>query len=631
MQSLTPTESSSFPQNIIIYPAGNVDYNRSKILSTENFTDLQELFAEEEKSSAEIKQTRLDTIVFAFTQDFAQKNLDRIIDFSKYLEEASIQSEILLSCNDEWSPVFKNHNQSHPTGTETYTVNLNYADNICVLVLEEASSEHNLSKIICGNISTVSPAWLTRSIHSALENHQLDPKLTRYPGILYSLGMIPDSSKRLNIFFDHQIPAAAYYMGNSDTDFAALKEIASRMNNTKSIKWDKSYSLVEFDNKNFWPGEGLYVSTFILFSMIILFRICFIFFAISDINSAYIKDIKKSWFIFPVVIMLTWLTLLLSQAISIHIFENPIHVIGTKIIFAFLTTFILILLLSALHLNISLVSCGFQMTFIAAVNFFIFSIRNIEFSNVFFVSWILLIFARKSNKIYSKIITFFLPILMFLPYVIDFVNNANYYSLLNITSFSSGANLLFAMLLFPMQMQWARISLSLDLFNKSYKHSVKKNILYGFLLILVSITAIATVFSVTSKILIRKSNILMKDDNIIPVEESYENRYVNAEIQKDKFLDRSVKTLKIHSDETVMRYNVSIMNTGNQALLYDSNYDYTYEDKNILYFKIPDYPAGPIEINFSASEYQYAEIRIEAFIMKEGRIIKETYRISLHG
>ncbi|MBQ1833046.1 MAG: hypothetical protein II114_04635, partial [Treponema sp.] len=102
---------------------------------------------------------------------------------------------------------------------------------------------------------------------------------------------------------------------------------------------------------------------------------------------------------------------------------------------------------------------------------------------------------------------------------------------------------------------------------------------------------------------------------------------ISASVSDQEFMELSMRTLTVKSNEKVMRYEISI-ETSNGVPIFKSNYDYVIDDTNKISFVIPDYPSGNLEIIYSTPTTLASKITVTAFIPDPGMrdiIYKDTF------
>lgn len=610
-QDLTPSDSHNFPQNVIVsIPAGSA-----------------------ERFEIPWYEASINTVIFSFTQEFVAKNTDSFLNVLENLKDLALPYEciVLLSANDSRPSlnVSEVSNTYHPAGSKRYAQELGNADTMCALVISE--SRRGIRTISAGGQNTVCPKWLLKTLLQTAQEHTLETRLPNHFLLLYKWGILRGPA-RLSPFLEQGIPAIGISLTFSEADKAFLLAIAKALVSTRSTQWEENYLFIPFAKGGFWFSESFLVLSYLVCGAAILFFLSFSFFVKTSKNRALIQDARRSSFVPPAIIALTTVSLCVSQLVFGTAVKNPILLIGIKLLLAFLLSFILFSFQIRTNFHSSFGASSFQMQYSAALNVFIFSTLNINLLFYFLLEFLLFTLARNAKKAYSLVVTFMLPILPLLPLAHSFLQNTSYDSLSQVATLGVLHNMLFALLIFPFQMQWFRILIVLDVLNPQKAHSKKRAFLRGSLAIGISLLILALAYFVSSTI-VAKTNIRLNTQSPIHITEVAGSTDLYVENAISDFMELSQREIEIESRRPVIRYDVSVEQAdGSEAVpLYDSNYDYSFEGKSKVYFHIPDYPQGRLSIVYFAEKNQKDIITVSAYMQdteNRGNILHETTTIS---
>ena len=590
-QNLDSADSGIFPQNLIIeIPSQN-------------------------KSKNEI-----DTVVFSFTQDFFCKDTNLLLSFLDELKGKNLNYDCLvfLSANDNTLFVRGDEGREHhPTGSAVFTTSIRNSDNLCAIVIEESndSSFSLLAKrtysIIPGGSSDVSPSWLVKSLCDSCQESGAYPSMPKSFSMLYRLG-IARETRRVSQFFAQSIPAAGIVLSAKEKDLKILVTAADFLQTRRSSMWDRHYSVLQVDTYTFWYGEALLALFFMVFAFATIFTVCFSSFRDSSKNKAIFNDIRRSAFLALGYMIIIVALLIFMQTIFSFTARNPLLLMGIKVMSVFFALAIIFITQIRKNFNTSLEGTGFFMMFQSSLNIFIFTWIDLSLFFLFFMEYIILAFARKTRTRINMLILFFVSLLPFLNLTLDFLKGANYTSLRKFAFCTVFGNILLALALLPLLMQIFRILLVLGIFNSKRKTSRKKNFVYATITTIIIISFFTGFYWLLVRIrygTTTGSSLRMQYTTV----DGNDSQMVQVSYNEDEFMELTIYHILIDSKEKVLRYSISLEAEGSIPL-YDCNYDYTIEADNKVYFEIPDYPNGTLEIVYSSDKDLNGLLKISAFI-----------------
>ena len=120
----------------------------------------------------------------------------------------------------------------------------------------------------------------------------------------------------------------------------------------------------------------------------------------------------------------------------------------------------------------------------------------------------------------------------------------------------------------------------------------------------------------------------MQTVSFLNVEEKTEADDFEVNFTSEKFMGLTMYNLSIKPLKNIIRFVVSIK-SDSDAPLYESNYEYQYDEIGQISFKIPDYPLDTIQLKFSSDASSSLVILIKAYIEGDNNenVILETYTI----
>lgn len=602
-QSIVPVDDNNFPQNIIIY----ID----KTLSKDNNNTIQN------------NTVLRNNVIFSFTQQYTIENIDKIISLVNFLIDKKLPYNIILlfSADDE-NLVLETNNKYHQGGTSIYASSIDDSDLYSAIVFEESNLHSH--EIIPGGGGDTAPSWLVKTIYDSCSSLGEKAILSSSFITLYRNGFLREN-KRVSSFLKQGIPAASISLETEDKDFEIIKNIATELSSTLSDSWDRHYSFLDLGKDGIWLSENFFASSYLLFALICLFIICFSSFSIKTKQIAKIKDSLRMWYFIPATILFTGLILFLSEFFFRNDSINVFLILGIKILITFLFTSILFVIQLRFSYKISSAACGFLMLITSTSNIFIFGIVDLSFIYLFFFEYLIVYISTRFNHIVPLIFFTILMLFPFIPYAIDLLKLSAPQNLVLLVKSGFFENILFALILFPFQMVFLRILIQLNLFSKE-KYDSAKIVIFKASFVVLSVIVIFIVFYLIFTETIVRNNLPQPKKNDITIVEDTTETNFTVSLENTAFMDLTARHLILKSNEKVLQYTVSV--TSPETIpLYDCNYEYTFEGNNKVYFNLPDYPVGNIEIIYSTDPLYKSELNIEAYIIdsKNNNLIHHQY------
>ena len=590
-QDLLPSDSTSFPQNLIIYVSADESVNSNK------------------KSN----DSSTNTIIFDFTQEFAYSNIENLYSFIEKLRDSNLSYDavILLAANDALPQLFgmESDGERHPSGTQTYTSRLGYDDRCAALVVSSGTGGFSMTP---GAKKDIAPLWMVRTIYEKAADAGCEIDLTPWFPLLYSLGLAPESP-RLSPFMDLGIPASGISVSNPSTDFDILLSIAREFSVLQKDNWDRNYMFLKFGGKTVWIPEAASITLLLLVLVAVLMLICFTGILPTPRSRALTNDIKRTWFLYPLTITLITLLLHLSQLIFSPLSQsNPLLLVSLKVFISSILIFLVFILQVSFDIRISLRACGFMMVASAILNVFVFSSQSLISMYMFALELIIIYVSEKAKTTPTLILTFLITPLPFLSMVGNITQNTLEDNVSRFVLFSWKQDALLAMILFPVMMQLERIFISTDLLSPNRKLRKRNYIITSVCAETVLIAAIWAIYGYTN-IQINNSTKLRSS----PAKTTVKDRNlptVSADLSEQAFMELAMQTLTVSSSEDVIRYEIT-MESESGVPIFESNYEYILEAPNRINFTIPDFPSGDLEIIYSTAKSSRCTITISAYIL----------------
>ncbi|MFA6937433.1 MAG: hypothetical protein WCQ67_04315 [Treponema sp.] len=593
-QSLVPADDTSFPQNILIYIENSLSKNPIK-----------------SKDSLNNEKVSRNNVIFSFTQQYAIENIDKIVPLVQFfIDEKLPYNAILLFSADDDNSVLNSSNKYHQGGTSIYTSSIDDSDLYSAIVFEKSIMHSH--EIIPGGRGDTAPSWLVKTIYTSCTSLGEKAILSSSFTTLYRNGFLREN-KRVSSFLKQEIPAASISIAAEDKDFEIIKKIATELSFSLSDSWDRHYAFLNIGKDGIWLSEYFYAFSYILFALVCLFIICFSPFTNKIKQTAKIKDTLRMWYFIPATILFTGLILFTTELCFFNSKSNAFLIIGIKILITFLFTSILFVIQLHFTYKISSSACGLLMLVISTANIFIFGIVDLSFIYLFFLEYLIVYFSTKFNHLIPLIFFMLLMIFPFIPYTIDLLKLSVPQNLDMLAKPGLLGNILCALIIFPFQMIFLRIIIQLNLFSKEKNDSTKTFILKAFLVSFSVISIFILFYLLFTETIVRNNLPKPKKNDVEIIEDAKEPQFT-VSLENTTFLDLTARHVILKCNENVVQYIVSVTSNGTIPL-YDCNYDYTFEGSNTVYFNLPDYPSGTIEIIYSSDPLYDSVINIEAYIV----------------
>ncbi len=608
-QGLAPSDPAKFPQNLIIniLPAAN--------------------------GEEEAPPRNLETVIFAFTQEYAAADIEGFTAFAEQLAGLQLPYtlQILLSANDVNRRLPRDELSIHPTGAAVFASAISTAsDTSCALVLEEA--EGSTHAIHPGGAGDIAPLWLVRTVKNACNSHGLKSQLPNSAAFLYRLGFVYGSG-RVSVFLAQSIPAVGLTIGHTAEDYAVMRTIAAELAEIDSNVWDRHYSYVHipFVELEFWLNETYFAFCYLLLAGNILFLLCFTTFSRNQKNVAILKDMARVWYLIPLLVLFTTLMLQATQLFFVSVVRRSTLLLGYKLIAAFMATLLLFVFQQLLNFKVSYQANNFTLLAVCASNIFTFCAIDLSFLFLFFAEYLICYLTKNFKKTLALIGIFLLMLLPFLPAATNIMLTSGPFSLRKFANTSLAGNFFTSCVIFPFQLQFQRILMSMDISSKQSRHSLFRRFAYGMIFVAISISAFAAFYFVFANRLLASS---MENFRAIfpttptrrmPFEENESHEYITIAQEEERFMEFKLHHVMINCEDGVkiLRYNISI-EAQTEVPLYDCNYNYTISGENKVYLQLPDYPDGDLAIVYSSEQEQTQTISIDTYLQTaEGKLILE--------
>ena len=622
------TQLSNFTENFLNENGFETLRNQISITGQDEFPyNVITTFRNSKISHSDDKITELSrkVLVICIKQENFFTNKEQILDLLKHISKRkyNFSIEFLFSALDD-NTLFRDFNLR---GTQAYTESIEDKDIYCSLILDFDKIKNN--QILTTGFSTSTPLWLMKRLTDSFI-HVNQPYETPQKFLsLYRIGLLK-GDETMNIFFRNSIPTCKLIL-KENNDLTVIKHFIDNYKIAGTEEWDSHYSFLKLSSpfKPLFLTERNFIFALETFGLIAIFLICsFSFIGKSRIR--YKKEFRTAWFLIPLKLILSILSLFIAEFIikTIPFLSNinPIFMFGVKIIFSMIFLSLLFIIQEQLRIPVTQFAYGYILTISAILNVFIFSTIDLLFFSLFFQEYFIIYIFRRAKKIAYLILAIIIMLIPFVPYTITFIKNATNFELLRFVYSRNNFNIILALILFPFQIMWFRLLVQLNIFNATKSFTPKRIILSATITIIsVSITIYITLFAFIC--FFQKKN----TNNQLPQIINTEKSYIQVLDEKKDFLEMTTHQLKITTTKKVLRYTISLTSPDSQPL-YDSLYNYSAsENSKSITFNIPDFPPEQITINFNCDSKTISQLKIDVlyFTEEENKYEKETKTMTI--
>lgn len=557
-------------------------------------------------------------------------------DFAAHSEEVSALMEFTRNANLDYSVEFvftalDNISGSLPgydielQGTENFAFSVDSSDNIFALLINFDAEGQDKCRIFTTGGKKSTPRWLAKETVDSFIGTKTRFSIPQKFLSLYRAGLL-FGDRQTALFLARSIPCIKIELNSSSV--TAIEEFLQNHKNDSTRENDVHYVFLLPGNfRAFWISEQTNVIALEVFgALTILFLVCFSFTGKKRIRSK--KDFSRYWLMIPLMIGISMASLYAGQVLCINASfikgADPIIQFASKLLVSILLISILFLFQLQLKLPDTSFVWGFFVAVISVANIFLFSIADINLFWTFMIEFILIYATKNATSIAGLVVSFFVLVLPFLPYLAVYFANASSQDVQILIRASNGTNFLLSLVLFPLQIIWLRILVRVIKGRREFMTFKKTAAITGVSAAVIFAFVIAFVFFSTEFLYRKQDN---KKEAVF-TDRLPQNLSIFETARNLPQL--SAHTLRISSKTQAERYIVSVSSPQSSPVL-DSNYSFFIEEssrKNV--FRLPDIPPEEISIEFSTENQLAKEIEVTAIYKsgEDGVYIRE--RISRH-
>ncbi|MBO5137336.1 MAG: hypothetical protein J6B81_02415 [Spirochaetaceae bacterium] len=528
----------------------------------------------------QILQTETQQLVFAIPQEIANTMKDQLIALIQNLKQTDLPVKVtFLLQADEFSRLPTIYTDSIPYGTQRFLSTIsNPDDTVAILLSPLSNNKDSLPTVIFGSEGKLAPQWFVEQIPLNIAQSSL---------LTYRLDLAPKDT-RLSAFLKEGIPAVSIQFDSSDntqiqTVCIALNELAQNFSvEQKETRVSENYLFIPLPNsERLWIAERLIIVIYLIAGAIVLLIACGFSFGKKTKLSKQ-NEFLKTWYIIPITLLLSVLSLFLGQIIAVKLSEffgnSPILILLIKTIFSFLFVSLLFIILLKFKIPLSYVIYGYLLTLISIMNIFIFSSIDLILIFAFIIEYIIIYVTRLTRRTIPLLIATLLMLIPFIPYAKNIYDNAETSKLMNLVATGFIGNLLYSMLLMPFQIMWLRILVRINVIGQHKKMSGTKiymtYALFLIALLAILIGSVATIFLITDN---QKENEKYSSENIYfselevinETDSLQKDELITINTTKQEYLDLVFITLDLKSELPILKYEV-LVSSDNNTPVYDS-------------------------------------------------------------
>ena len=563
-QSLIISGDNSFPYNIILdYPAASLQ-------------------SEEGKNPPNL-------FLCFYQEDIAEKP-ELAVKLAEYIQNAKLPVNVsIIFAYGERQKIEK---EGMIYGSDVFINSLNSNEDNTVIICNLAARKE---KILTSSRKKIAPSYLIKIAYSSFLHSSLNKAIPNYyVSQLYSYNFFYD--RNLSSLFENDIPGIKleYTRGTEQSLIEeSLKNIIKGFSSAVNRTWDHHFLLIKVFNRFLRLKETTTIKMVIVIFLIwLIFIFMLIFINIRQKRTTW-NAIKNVWYTIPVTFLLITISFYLGKLLF-NLFlstgsdaKTIVYICSCQMLISFFVCAAYYTIILLINPKFGEKSIDYLIIFSCFANQSIFILIDISLFPIFMIICFLSIiaFVIKNNPLHITV--FFLMILIFVPYLVSLISNANIQDLRLYLITNNALPFYMAILLTPLFLIYFRILTSI---SRNSKKSLTFFITHSsfFILVLILLPIVSS-FIIKD---IEKNNI--KDKLLF--EKAEENQAITIHYTDKKIFDDIIRKISINIDGQPIQCDVRLYSALYQPLLYTDN-DYTILSYNSGYFNIPSYP--PQEMTFS--------------------------------
>lgn len=596
------SKNTVFPYNIIL-----------------DFPNKEALLSPDSENGKESK-----TLIIAAAQEDIPLFLDELSSYVEYLKSAPppINVKIVLTAGDTSAVRQPGALQTQTLeGTNVFLASLDSSKQYTALLLNIRNIMMTRTRNILvtpGIPYKAAPSWLLESIIESCKKKDIPLKVDGLFISFYRAGLI-QANPKLEAYFNENIPAVLIESSSTDI-FDALPALTQSISESAQKEWDYHYSMITAGEKTvFIPEIVLLIILLVTTAATLLYLCIFSLFLRKNIMT-HISAMKKSWYLLPLMIVITWLLFYAAQLLAKQLYPNWFfHLFAASILKASLA-FLLFAILALFHRLIPLPTNDFAyawlLVIICLANLFIFSSFDLSLLLIFDTELIISLIFLKIKHIFPMLIIGLIMILpiAFIAFAIFTMPRQNI--LYRFFNASLAENALTAFLILPVEFTWVRIIAKFGILGKNLRN---RHFPY-----IISVAIFLT--AAVSAVIIFQNNRSQRFAFSSQTRTGFpQTNALDFNVSRSKIMNRNRIDLEINSSEMFLKLDIKV-SAENGIAIYDANFPFQALNGNHeASFILGDYPPNPFIVQFTCESGIPITIEVTAYLKtKESGTVQET-------
>ncbi len=601
------SKNTVFPYNIIL-----------------DFPNKEALLSPDSENGKESK-----TLIIAVAQEDIPLFLDELSTYVEYLKSSPppINVKIVLTAGDTSAVRQPGTMQTQSLeGTDMFLSSLDSSKQYTALILNirNIMFVRNRDILITPGIPfKAAPSWLLEAIIKSCKENNIHLKVDGLFIPFYRAGLI-QANPKLEAYFNENIPALLIESSSTEI-FDALPSFANALSESGTKEWDFHYSMIPIGEETFFIPEIVLLIILLSTAAIALLYICIFSLFTKKSLAVYINEVKKAWFLLPMMIVITWLLFYAGQLIAKQFYPSWFFHLFSACILKATLALTMFLFLALFHRIIPFSTndntYAWLLIIICFANLFIFSSFDLSLLLIFSAELLLSLIFLKIRRIFPMVVIGLIMILPFALMAFAIFTMPRQNILFRFFNASFLENALISCLIMPVEFTWVRIAVRLGLFGK---HMKRRHFPY-----IISIGLFLT--AAVSAVIIFQNNAQQRIMLPRPSEQkSPELNALSFEVSRSKIMNRNRIDFQVSSSEMLLKLEIKVSAEDGIAI-YDANFPFQALNGNHeASFILGDYPPNPFIIQFTCESGVPITIETTAYLKtKDAGTVQETKTLTV--
>ncbi|MBR6216688.1 MAG: hypothetical protein IKQ84_09775 [Spirochaetaceae bacterium] len=601
------SKNTVFPYNIIL-----------------DFPNKEALLSPDSENGKESK-----TLIIAAAQEDIPLFLDELSTYVEYLKSSPppINVKIVLTAGDTSAVRMPGTMQTQSLeGTDMFLSSLDSSKQYTALILNirNIMFVRNRDILITPGIPfKAAPSWLLEAIIKSCKENNIHLKVDGLFIPFYRAGLI-QANPKLEAYFNENIPALLIESSSTEI-FDALPSFANALSESGTKEWDFHYSMIPIGEETFFIPEIVLLIILLSTAAIALLYICIFSLFTKKSLAVYINEVKKAWFLLPMMIVITWLLFYAGQLIAKQFYPSWFFHLFSACILKATLALTMFLFLALFHRIIPFSTndntYAWLLIIICFANLFIFSSFDLSLLLIFSAELLLALLFLKIRRIFPMVVIGLIMILPFALMAFAIFTMPRQNILFRFFNASFLENALISCLIMPVEFTWVRIAVRLGLFGK---HMKRRHFPY-----IISIGLFLT--AAVSAVIIFQNNAQQRIMLPRPSEQkSPELNALSFEVSRSKIMNRNRIDFQVSSSEMLLKLEIKVSAEDGIAI-YDANFPFQALNGNHeASFILGDYPPNPFIIQFTCESGVPITIETTAYLKtKDTGTVQETKTVTV--